>query len=186
MVKSPRSFNFHLIPCVFDVGSSSKPALSNFLVSFSGKSTGLHSIVKKWIWLKHIDYIKFDFGLGGYVTDSKVEPLRVSFGIYVILENQIVLVFGHFISCVQVPRLKIRIEKALIFFGTKNWRFLEKESIWLGERTLVDENWCKIFFISQPACSNPPFLLVNLLTILVLFGECWLFLLLITIIFLIW
>ena len=59
---------------------------------------GHQAIVEQRVCFSHIDDIDLDLFVFGRVRQPEVKPLRISLCIYVILQDQVVLVLVHFVD----------------------------------------------------------------------------------------
>lgn len=80
---------------VFDLFPASVPAFSAPFVFLKRIDAGKQSIVEERIWFPQIDDIEFDRFVFRWVGDPEVKPLRIALGIYVILEQQVILQFTY-------------------------------------------------------------------------------------------
>ena len=80
---------------VFDLFSASVPAFSAPFVFLKRIDAGEQSIVEERIWFSQIDDIEFDMFVFGRIGDPEVKPLRIAFGIDVVLEQQVILQFTY-------------------------------------------------------------------------------------------
>jgi hypothetical protein len=87
------------------------PANTSLLRGLIRVNWNFHSVVKKTVGLPKVKYCEFDCFAGSCVLDPKIEPLRVTLRIYVVLHHKIVLRVTHFLSEVQIPTFKSTFEK---------------------------------------------------------------------------
>lgn len=102
----PKIVTLVIVHVVVYVIADTMPADTLRLLDFRGKGKDLHSVVVKRIWFHQIQHIEFNFHTFRGVTDSEEVPLCVTIGIYVILQDQIVLCLRDLDSSEEVAWLK--------------------------------------------------------------------------------
>ena len=83
---------FERVLVVVDVCADSVPADALNVLDFVGVAEDFHAIVVEGVILGQIDYVEAYFLSFGCVANSEKKPLRVTIGIDVILQNEVVLV----------------------------------------------------------------------------------------------
>ncbi len=72
---------------VVDFGSVSDPSYFSFFEPHHGKDGWFHSVFEERVFFVEVDYIELESGHFRYFFNTEEEPLSVSFGIDVILQN---------------------------------------------------------------------------------------------------
>ena len=62
----------------------------------------MHSVIKERVCLEHIDDVYLDFSLGWQPLHLEVKPLGVSFGVYIVLEYQVIFVLLYLINSEKI------------------------------------------------------------------------------------
>ena len=104
-------------PLISYFGTISYPAYLSFLKLYHWENGWFHAILKKRILFGHVDYIELKVCSLGYVADTEEKPLVVAFGIYVILQNKIILIILFLVDSKQIARLEVGVEFNCRFAG---------------------------------------------------------------------
>lgn len=83
------------------------PAYLPLFVPDHGVDTRPHAQVKKRVLFGHVNNIKLNGRVLGCIFDTEKEPLRVTLGIDIVLEDQVVHQILALIRAVQVSRLEV-------------------------------------------------------------------------------
>ena len=70
----------------------------------------LHALVVETLGFDHVEHIEFDLHSFPDVAHSEEEPLGVSFGVHIILQDEVVLVVADFVRQLEVSRLESRLK----------------------------------------------------------------------------
>lgn len=85
---------------------SDPPNISFFMFNHR-ENCWLHAIFKQGEFFWHINKVKFNIRPFWYVSYTKEEPLIIAFGVNVVLENQIILIYLPLINSVEIAWLEI-------------------------------------------------------------------------------
>lgn len=80
---------------VSDVLAAPKPSLTAFFVLLHGKNAGHHSVIEQRVRFPHVYDIDFDIGILWRISYSKIEPLRISFCVEIVLKQEIVFIIAY-------------------------------------------------------------------------------------------
>lgn len=83
-----------VVHVIIDVFADTVPANAILLLDFLREGKDLHSVVVERIWFHQIQHVELHSHTLCGIANSKKVPLRVPVGVYVILQNQIVLCLG--------------------------------------------------------------------------------------------
>ncbi len=89
-----------------DIFSTSVPTDTFIFKFFLWISQHFHPFIVEALWLKEVQHVKFYFCSLSCVLNAEVEPLSVTFGVKIILKNEIVFFLWQFVSKLKVPTLE--------------------------------------------------------------------------------
>ncbi len=122
---------------VLEVGDIFPTTMPSNLLSFAfllWVNKNFHSFIVQTLRLKEVKHVEFDFLALTSILNTKVEPLRVTFRVYIILQNQIVFLLRLLLRKLKVTAFKSALKdqsSVLKWFWniilTARSRFLRKE-----------------------------------------------------------
>ena len=92
------------------LGAVPHPADVALLVLDHGEDGGLHAVLEQRVLLGEVDDVELDACALGHVAHAEEEPLVVALGVYVVLQDQVVLVVLALVGPEQVARLEVGVE----------------------------------------------------------------------------
>lgn len=111
-------FSLEFIFIIINLFSNSMPPDVLFLFLFLGEAQNLHTIIIKRIRFCEINYIESNFLTFLEVGNSIEEPLSMSIGINIILQNQVIFILSNLHCCKQITRFKATFKKKRFIFWT--------------------------------------------------------------------
>ena len=88
----------------------SDPPHLPFLILHHREDSRFHAVIEEGVSFGHVDYVEFDCCPLGYVPCTEEEPLVVAFGVYVVLENEVVFVVLPLVDFVEIAGLEVGVE----------------------------------------------------------------------------
>ena len=93
--------------------SLTQPTYLPFLISHHRKYCWFHAVIKQWLAFGHVHYVELYCAVFNHVPHAEKKPLCVTLCVYVILQNQIILVELFLVHTEQIPTLEVWVELKL-------------------------------------------------------------------------